>query len=87
VVDYNLLQELMNGLGKPLSQSNLLKRSLHKAQDAAILPHAGFHAFRRYRATYLDMQSVPDDLTKFWLGHSSKDIAGRYVNYAKQVQY
>jgi integrase len=72
---------------KPLSQTNLLKRYLHPLMKQLKLTQAGFHSFRRFRATWLDMQSVPDDLTKFWLGHAAKDVTGRYVKYAKQIQY
>ncbi len=40
---------------------------------------SGFHAFRRYRNTWLrNMTPCPEGLRKFWLGHAGRDMADRY---------
>jgi hypothetical protein len=65
--------------GKPLCQTNLLKRYLHKALREMGHPKAGFHAFRRFRNTYLrNYTSCPNGLRKFWLGWSDKDMSDHY---------
>ena len=46
----------------------------------------GFHAFRRFRATHLESQNVPRSLTRFWLGHSGKDITDRYIQIGRDLQ-
>jgi integrase len=56
--------------GHPLSQTNLLKREFHPILDALGIAKRGFHAFRRFRITYLRQQHCPDGLVKFWLGHA-----------------
>jgi hypothetical protein len=33
---------------------------------------AGFHAFRRYRVTWLRKHSVPEQLIDYWTGHSTE---------------
>jgi integrase len=69
-----------NGGGKPIHQSNFLRRKFHPTLEAAGVPKAGFHGFRRYRNTYLrNVAGCPDGLLKFWLGHSaSRDMSDRY---------
>jgi integrase len=42
-----------NEVGKPLAQSNALRRNLHPILSALGVPKAGFHSFRRFRATHL----------------------------------
>ena len=62
------------GNGRPLSAStareNLAKQGI-----------PGFHCFRRYRAKVLRAARTPDDLVKFWLGHSNHaDITAHYAH-------
>jgi len=45
----------------------------------------GFHAFRRFRATHLRMMQAPEDLIRYWLGHSSNQITDRYSKLAERV--
>lgn len=45
----------------------------------------GFHAFRRFRATHLRMTQAPEDLIRYWLGHSSNQITDRYSKLAERV--
>jgi integrase len=72
--------------GRPLSQSNIVRRHLHEALERLgyVNPFtgthkAGNHAFRRFRNTYLrNHTACPDGLIKFWLGHADKDMTDRY---------
>lgn len=72
--------------GRPLSQSNILKRHLHPAlkQLGYINPatgshKAGNHAFRRFRNTYLrNRTNCPEGLYKYWLGHADTSMSDRY---------
>jgi integrase len=55
--------------GKPLSQSNILRRSLHTILANLKQPKCGAHAFRRFRNTYLrNRTNTPPGLRKFWMG-------------------
>jgi integrase len=65
--------------GKPLSQSNILRRSLHPILVALGQPKCGAHAFRRFRDTYLkNYTSTPLGLIKYWLGWAEEDMSGIY---------
>jgi len=59
--------------GKPLGQRNVL-RALHATGKTV-----GLHAFRRFRTETLRRACVPEDLTKLWLGHSTKTITDSYA--------
>lgn len=65
--------------GKPLGQSNILRRSLHPVLEKLGIKRCGFHAFRRFRNTYLrNYTSCPNGLRNFWLGWSGKDMSDHY---------
>lgn len=52
-----------------------------------VLGHTeGFHAFRRYRATHLDLSDVPRGIAQFWLGHADKTITDRYVKMQGRIE-
>ena len=34
----------------------------------------GFHAFRRFRLTWLRKNSVPKDLERYWMGHAPEEV-------------
>ena len=57
-----------------LSQTNLLRRGLHPALEKLKQPKAGFHAFRRYRLTWLRKNRVHADLERFWMGHENETV-------------
>jgi integrase len=59
-----LLFQSRNGL--PLSQSNISRRHLHPVLKKLGAGKTSFHAFRRYRATWLRKQGTPEDLIKLW---------------------
>jgi hypothetical protein len=73
--------------GKPLAQSNVLRRSLHVVLESLKVPKAGFHSFRRFRATHLSKSRVPDDLRKFWMGHAKTNQTEEYVKLFDEVEY
>ena len=73
--------------GKPLSQSNILRRSLHLILAKLKQSMAGAHAFRRFRQTHLRMNLVGKDLEHFWMGHGDTEIGDRYSMVREDVEY
>jgi len=72
--------------GRPISQSNLLRRVLHPILKQVGIEPAGYHAFRRFRATLLRESSGLEEIIKFWLGHSGgSDVTDRYSKLAERV--
>ena len=64
---------------KPLGQSNVLRRSLHPVLAQLGIKRCGFHAFRRFRNTFLrNYTSCPNGLRNFWLGWSGKHMSDHY---------
>ncbi|MGH9690352.1 MAG: tyrosine-type recombinase/integrase [Candidatus Acidiferrales bacterium] len=64
---------------RPLGQSNILRRGLHPVLASLGIKTCGFHAFRRFRNTYLrNFTSCPNGLRNFWLGWSGKDMSDHY---------
>jgi integrase len=60
--------------GKPLDQSSILRRKLHPVLAKIGQPKCGFHAFRRFRNTYLrNYTATPPGIYKYWMGHASAD--------------
>ncbi len=72
--------------GYPMNQRNLA-RALYIALDRLEIPRCGFHAFRRYRNTFLRNSLCPDGLLKFWMGHAAKDMSDRYDRVREDVQF
>lgn len=65
--------------GTPLGQSNILRRVLYPILNELRINKCGFHAFRRFRSTYLrNYTSCPDGLRTFWLGWSGKGMGDHY---------
>jgi integrase len=84
----NLLKALVgNRMGRPLSQTNLLRRSLHPILKELGVEKAGFHAMRRFRATSLRKQRAPEDLIKFWLGHAEQSVTDGYSKLAEDEEF
>jgi integrase len=80
--------------GKPLSNSNILRRHLHPALRKVRWSDpntgdetAGNHAFRRFRNTFLRKNHIPDDLIQFWLGHAGKTMTDEYSHVRDDVKY
>jgi integrase len=76
-----------NEAGKPLSQTNLVRRSLHPILQELGVEKTGFHAMRRFRTTWLRKQRAPEDLIRFWLGHSVLSVTDGYSKLADDVEY
>ena len=47
----------------------------------------GFHAFRRFRTTWLRKNRVQEDLVRFWLGHSEKTVTDNYSKLSEDEEY
>jgi integrase len=73
--------------GKPLSQSNILKRDLHPLLEKLDVLVCGMHAFRRFRTTHLRKQRTPEGLVQFWLGHVGKSITDGYDMVREDEEY
>ena len=66
--------------GRPLQQRNVL-RILHK------VVRVGFHAFRRFRLTWLRKNGVPKDLERIWMGHASEEVGDLYSKLKEDVAF
>lgn len=66
--------------GKPLQQRNVL-RVLHSVK------RTGFHAFRRFRLTWLRKNAVPKDLERFWMGHAPQEVGDLYSKLQEDVAF
>ena len=76
-----------NAKGKPLSQTNVVRRSLHPILKGLGIEKTGFHAMRRFRATWLSKQRTPENLIRFWLGHGTTSVTDIYVKLAEEDDY
>jgi integrase len=73
--------------GKPVTQTNLLRRELHPLLNSIKICLCGFHAFRRFRNTFLRQSHCPDALLKFWMGHSAKGMSDLYDKSSEDLTY
>ena len=74
--------------GKPLEQSNVLRRTLHPILVKLGQPKCGAHAFRRFRNTYLkNRTSCPEGVRQFWLGWEDKDMSDLYDKIREDVVF
>jgi integrase len=73
--------------GRPLSQTNLIRRSLHPILEEIGVAKAGFHAMRRFRTTWLRKQRAPEDLVRYWLGHAKQSTTDGYSMLAQDVDF
>ena len=73
--------------GKPLSLSNILRRSLHPILEKLGQPKAGSHAFRRFRITWLRKNGAPRDLENFWTGHAPETVGDTYSRLRDDVEF
>jgi len=42
---------------------------------------------RRFRATWLRKQRVPEDLIQFWLGHAKQSVTDSYSKLAEDLDF
>src|ERR1700692_4407251 len=73
--------------GRPLLQSNIIRRSLHPILKKTGRAKAGFHSFRRYRVTHLRKNRVPEDLLRFWIGHAGKSVTDGYSMVKSDLEF
>jgi integrase len=76
-----------NANGNPLSQTNVLRRKFHPLLKEVKIEKQGFHGTRRLRLTWLRRENTPDDLIRFWLGHSSSAIGDRYSKLSEDLKF
>jgi integrase len=76
-----------NKLGKPLSQTNLRRRSLHPVLKKLKVGKAGFHAMRRLRITWLRKRRAPEDLIRFWIGQAEQSVTDGYSKLSGDVEF
>jgi len=76
-----------NRNGNFLSHTNLLRRGLHPALEKLKQPKAGFHAFRRYRLTWLRRNRGHADLERFWMGHENETVGDGYSKMKEDVAF
>lgn len=63
-----------------------IKHILFPAIQGVTGKKIGFHAFRRFRATHLRAEGVPEDFVQFWLGHKEKTITDRYSKMKERLE-
>jgi integrase len=76
-----------NTSGKPVSQTNTLKRGLHPILEAMGQEKCGFHSFRRFRVTHLRKNRIPEDLLRFWIGHAVQSVTDGYSKVKEDVPF
>jgi integrase len=77
-----------NANGTPLSQRNVLGRSLHPILEKKLkVDKQGFHGFRRFRLTWLRKNCVPGDLERLWMGHSDEEIGDLYSKMKEEAEF
>ncbi len=76
-----------NRIGGPLFQTYVVRRSLHPILEEVEVEKTGFHAMRRFRATWLRKQRTPEDLIRFWLGHAKSNMTDSYSKLSDDIEY
>jgi integrase len=64
--------------GLPMSPRNIARDSLHPILKKMGRESAGFHTFRRFRESILQMSEARTLLIDFWMGHANREMSGRY---------
>jgi integrase len=82
-----LVRCVLHPKGNPLMQSNVLRRDLHPILAELGVKKAGFHTFRRFRATFLSKSRVPEALVKFSLGHANKSVTDEYIKMFNEGRF
>jgi integrase len=73
--------------GTAFGRSNVLRRGLHPLLVGMGKPKCGFHAFRRFRETYLrNKTECPDGLRQFWMGYAGNSMDDLYDKIREDVQ-
>jgi len=64
--------------GLPMSPRNIARDNLHPILKKMGRESAGFHTFRRFRESILQMSEARTLLIDFWMGHANREMSGRY---------
>jgi integrase len=64
--------------GLPMSPRNIMRDSLHPILKGMGRESAGFHTFRRFRESVLQMSEARTLLIDYWMGHANGEMSGRY---------
>jgi integrase len=74
--------------GTPYLQNNLEDRWLTKRLIAMGLdePGMGWHAFRRFRKTWLRVKRCREDINNFWMGHRPQTMSELYSHLYEEVE-
>ena len=74
--------------GLPMSARNSMRDSLHPVLKKMGRETAGFHIFRRFRESILQMSEARTLLIDSWMGHANAEMSGRYgKQLLKNVQW
>ena len=76
-----------NRSGKLLSQTNVVRRSLHPILEELGVGKTGFHSMRRFRATWLRKQRTPEELVRYWMGHAKQSVTDEYSKLSDDMEY
>jgi integrase len=79
-LSFQLMLNDINGFVFPMSE-NYYRQRLSKC---GIL--GGFHSLRRFRVTHLRLQSVPESLIHFWIGHEDESVTDRYTKVGTEIE-
>jgi integrase len=79
-LSFQLMPNDINGFVFPMSESYYRQQ----LQKCGIL--GGFHSLRRFRVTHLRLQSVPDSLIHFWIGHEDESVTDRYTKVGTEIE-
>ncbi len=77
----------VNRRGNSVLQTNILRRNLHPLLRELKIKRSGFHAFRRFRTTWLRKNSAPEDFIKGALGHANKSVTDEYSKIYRDVKF
>lgn len=74
--------------GTPYLHNNLEARWLTPRLKAMGLdaPAMGWHAFRRYRNTWLRRKRCQEDIKNFWMGHKPKTMSELYSRMDEELE-
>jgi integrase len=91
-----LLKEHVNGRtegslfssrnGRPLRNTNVLRRQLHPVLQKLGIPVGGMHGFRHGRVSFLVENNAPVEVIKAWIGHGSEAMIRRYTHLRPQYR-
>ena len=72
--------------GTPLVCNNVNRHVLKPIYKEVGIPIGTTHAFRHGRVSVLQQNSVPDDLIKRWVGHTSLKTTSKYSHFTKEFR-